>query len=468
MQYNSQGRPVQVWCISHCDLDGHGAAAIVKQQYPDAKIIITNYNKHIRMDQFRAEDIVFVTDFSLNIEGFRILSNRRCRIIWIDHHVSAIESLRAEGWNCEGIRRTDYSGTALTWMYFNKDKTFDQAPYFVKLINWYDLWQHDKDPNIRPFQYGVGLWDTRPGFIAGDKFWKDMFSNEKGDKLVENIINHGKIIMSYNEKYQSLLCDDLAYETSLNVVDGSTKKIMAMAVRSANSSVFEKMDLSQVDATFTGQFVAGDMCKYRCSMYSPDGVKNILDIVKGFGGGGHPTAAGFAFPVYPLNYPEPKQPTQLAMVVAKYDELLKIRRSSPVLLKYADRNNSITAKVSGWMSNIEGIKCVAFNHHYIPEMLHMLPTSIECLDPNTGDIADLYIGYVMTNSGFFRCCACPTSTSVDMDKVLQKLQAAYMKKLTSDVYNLKVIGNNIWWYATEPPVSLPVPPTQTGNCYTGK
>lgn len=467
--YDENGRPVSVWCISHCDLDGHGAAAIVKQQYPEASVIITNYNKPIRLERIRPGDIVYVTDFSLSIDTFRMLENKKCRIIWIDHHISAIQELTAQGWNCEGIRNTEYSGTALTWMYFNPNKTFDQAPYFVKLINWYDLWQHDKDPNIRPFQYGVGLWDTRPGYFVGDRFWNDLYSNVNGDKLLQNIIRHGKLIQEYSVRYQKLLCKDLAYRTTLTNSTIGNRTIMAMATRAGNSSVFENMDLTGIDATFVGQFMAGQSNQFRCSMYSPDNVKPILDIVQQFGGGGHPTAAGFSSRQYPLNYPEPKAPIPLATIVEEYEQLRKLRVSSPILMKYADKSNGITSRVCGWQTTLDNkYKCLAFNCPYLPEMLHVMPTSVDCMDMTTGDIADLYVGFTMTNSGFFRCCACPTSSSVDMSQVLQDLQAIHMKQLTEHVYNFKLINGNVWWYAPEMPVSLPAVRIENTGYSSGK
>ena len=93
----------------------------------------------------------------------------------------------------------------------------------------------------------------------------------------------------------------------------------------------------------------------------------------------------------------------------------------------------------------------------------MLPTNIDCMDPDTGEIAELYVGYVMTNSGYFRCCACPTSTSVDMMKVLDRLQSDNMKNLTADAYNFKIINGNVWWYSTTVPVKIPVPRSNNLN-----
>lgn len=442
-------------CIAHSDLDGLCAAAVVKQQIPDARIIITNYKKTIRVDKIKPGDIVYVTDFSLSKEVFEIIKNKPCRIIWIDHHESAIKQLTAEGWSCEGIRRTDYSGTALTWMYFNPDKTFDQAPDFIKLVNWYDLWQHDKDPRVRPFSYGVGLWDTRPGYMSGDKFWNKMFSNEFGDKLLSNIVKFGTTIQKYIESYHAALCKDLAYRTMLDTKNGP-KKVVAMAIRPGNSSVFEGFSTSDDDAVFTGQYFPGEIKQYKCSMYSPDNKKEILDIACMFGGGGHPTAAGFTLPRYPLNYPPLSTPAPLEESVQMYEKLNMMRKESPILLKYAGRSNSITSRVIGWHTKFEGFRAIAFNHHYIPEMLPVLPTSVECIDEESGDVAELYVGFAMTNSGYFRCCAYPTSTSTKVEDVLTTLQNKHMRDLNGEVYNFKLINGGVWWYQPEEPIHIPI------------
>lgn len=444
-----------IHCCSHVDLDGMCAAAIVKQQYPDARIILTNYKKQIRIDKFKPGDTVFVTDFSLSKELFELIQNRQCRIIWIDHHVSAIEKLTAEGWNCEGVRRTDYSGAALTWMYFNPDKTFEQAPDFIKLINWYDLWQHDKDPRVRAFAYGIGLWDIRPGYISGDKFWQKMFSNEFGDRLMNNIVKFGTIIQEYIETYHTTLCKDLAYRTTLDTPMG-LKNILVMATRPGNSAVFEKVTKPEDDATLTCQYYPGELKQYKCSMYSPDNVKEVLSIVNLFGGGGHPTAAGFSIPRFPVNRPIATKPPALEDTIKSYEHLTDMRNASAILLKYVNRSSSVSARVYGWHSKLDGYHVMAFNHHYLPELLPAMPTSVECMDEETGDIADFYVGFVLTNAGYYRCCAYPTSTSVDVKQALASWQNRHMKDVTADLYNFKLINGGIWWYQPDEPVHIPV------------
>ena len=451
MIYPSQ---TNVHVISHNDLDGLCAAAVVKQNFPQASVIITNYNKPIHTNKFKAGDTLFVTDFSLPFELFMDLRKRGLRIVWIDHHVSAINQLTQQGWNCEGIRRTDYSGAMLTWMYFNPDRGFEVAPDVIKLVNWYDLWQHDKDPRIRPFNYGAGLWDLRPGYIAGDKFWNTMFSTGVGDKFLENVVKHGATIQEYVETLQKILCDDLAYHTQLKTEKGM-RELMGMCIRPGNSSVFEHMDLHNIDATFTCQYLGGSARMYRCSVYSPDSKKEILDIAQQFGGGGHPTAAGFSSTQFPFDYPVCKTPPKLTDTIAKYQKLYDLREKSTILMRYANRGNGLTSRICGWHSNIEGIKCLAFNYYYLPEMISMIPTSMEIID-DAGDVPDLYVGYVMTNCGYYRCCAYPTSKSVDLDSMLQKLQGAYMKKLDEVCYKCELINDGIWWYAKEPPIHIPI------------
>ena len=412
MIYPSQ---TNVHVISHNDLDGLAAAAVVKQNFPQASVIITNYNKPIHTNKFKAGDTLFVTDFSLPYELFMDLRKRGLRIVWIDHHLSAINQLTQQGWNCEGIRRTDYSGAMLTWMYFNQNLPFEAAPDVIKLINWYDLWQHDKDPRIRPFNYGAGLWDLRPGYVAGDKFWNTMFATGTGDKFLENVVKHGSTIQEYVEAQQQ----------------------------------------SDIDATFTCQYLGGTAKMYRSSVYSPDSKKEILDIAQQFGGGGHPTAAGFSSTQFPIDPPAYKTPPKITDVIAQYQILYDLREKSAILMRYANRGNGLTSRICGWHSNIEGIKCLAFNYFYLPEMISMIPTSMEIID-DAGDVPDLYVGYVMNNCGYYRCCAYPTSKSVDLNSMLQKLQGAYMKKLDEVCYKCELINGGIWWYAKEPPIHIPI------------
>ena len=452
-----------VHVITHSDLDGMAAAAVVKQQHPDASVIITNYKKPIRLNKFKAGDTVYVTDFSLSKEVFEEIQRKGIRIIWIDHHESAIQTLTSQGWDCEGIRRTDYSGAALTWLYFNPDKTFDQAPDVIKLVNWWDLWQHDKDPRVRKFNYGSGLWDLRPGYVAGDKFWSDIFTVGKGDKILANAVKHGDTIQKYSERLQDVICEDLAYKTKIMTTSGNYKNAMTMLIRPGNSSVFERMDLSGIDVTLTCQYYAGSTKQYRCSCYSPDNNKEILDVAQQFGGGGHPTAAGFTVPVLPVDLPIRTTPKPLEQAVATYDGIYRQRLSSLILMKYANKSNGITAKICGWHTIIHGIKCIAFNYYYLPEMIPVLPVSLEVMD-DEGNIPDIYVGYVMTNSGYYRCCAYPTSTSVDMERIKKTLNDNFAV-LRGEGEGIKMINGGLWWYASETPVQVPINltiPSSTG------
>lgn len=446
MSYNGG----QVWCVAHCDLDGNTAAAVVKQQHPDCNVIITNYNKPLHLSKFKPGDLIYVVDFSLPKDIFEILKGRNCEIIWIDHHKSAIEGLRGTiADTFKGIRTEEYSGAMLTWMYFNPDKTFEQSPIFIQLVNWYDLWQHDKDPRVRAFAYGIGLWETRPGYVAGDKLWNTLFSNN-GDKFFENIVKYGQDVIRYIEKYQDTVCADLAYRTTLNV-NGNNRNILAMVARTGNSSIFERQDMTNVDALFTGQYIAS-VKQYRCSVYSPDNKKVVLDIAQMFGGGGHPTAAGFTYPRYPINLPSKSQPKPLADVIKSYEEVKTLRESSPILKRYVDKSSVVTSKVSGWHDVFCGYNAIVFNHPYIPDMLHLLPLNVDCVNQETGTVADIYIGYVMTNSGYYRCCAYPTSTSVKVEDMLQRIQQTYMPKVTDICNKMEMINGGIWWYQEEEPV----------------
>ena len=125
-------------------------------------------------------------------------------------------------------------------------------------------------------------------------------------------------------------------------------------------------------------------------------------------------------------------------------------------MKYANRSNSITSRVCGWHTVLDGYRVIAFNYNYLPEFLPILPTSVECIDPDSGDVADLYVGFVMTNSGYFRCCAYPTSTSVRPEDILVALQNKHMKDLNSDCFNYKLINGGLWWYQSEEPVHIPI------------
>ena len=439
----------QVWCISHCDLDGMAAAAVVKDRYPNVIIYITNYGRNVPIYKCKPGDLVFVTDFSLPYNEFMNLRKKGCEIIWIDHHKDNYEQLATAGWTCEGIRRNDYCGAALTWIYLHPQIDPAQMPHALKLVNDYDLWLYNYGDETKNFGLGIGLWDMRPMSKMGELLWRDLLHSDDS-KRFQLIIKYGEHIRQYVELWQDTICKDLAYYTDLHI-DKEIKRVLAISVRAGNSSVFDHMDKTNVDAVFQGQFVQ-NIGKFRCSMYSPDNVKEILPIVKHFGGGGHAKAAGFATTSFPMPPPELKDPIPMSEAIAMYEELAKLKNGSVILKQWISKANSITMRSLAFHTTFQDIPALACNHNNLLDLTPTACLSTDCINPETALPAQVYIGFAMTNSGWYRCTALPTDDALPATSLLN-----VVKSRNPDAERTAILHDGaVWWYERDMPVYLPI------------
>lgn len=113
----------------HSDLDGHCSAAIIKYYYQldDSYrhlFIECDYNKPINYDIVKKNEQVYVVDFSLDFDK---LLEKTKNIVWIDHHIKVIESLKKfdfeDTWQVqEGIKLFDWSVESKNWNDWLEDK----------------------------------------------------------------------------------------------------------------------------------------------------------------------------------------------------------------------------------------------------------------------------------------------------------------------------------------------------------
>jgi oligoribonuclease NrnB/cAMP/cGMP phosphodiesterase (DHH superfamily) len=97
----------------HSDADGRAAAAIVYKYYireertlEDFQFIGINYDVPFPFDKIVNNELVIIVDFSLQNKGdFTKLKQITSNIIWIDHHITAIN--KHSDIELEGIRRDE-------------------------------------------------------------------------------------------------------------------------------------------------------------------------------------------------------------------------------------------------------------------------------------------------------------------------------------------------------------------------
>lgn len=281
-------------CFYHSvDLDGHCSGAIVKNRYPECEMAGINYGEPFPFDKITKDEEVYMVDFSLQpFEGMEKL-NSICKLHWIDHHKSAIEDAVGRGFLAsEGqLLAVDRAACELTWMYLHP--TDLEPPPAVYLLGRYDVWDHEADHRVLPFQYGIRQFsDTFP---ANQEMWKNLFCGNQAD--IETLVENGKLILAYEDAQNAKSCETLAFETELN----GLKAICANKGAPTNSQFFKSVyDSAKHEIMLLFYRLKPPVSKWTVSIYSTHKHIDCGAIAKQYGGGGHKQAAGFQCEALPF------------------------------------------------------------------------------------------------------------------------------------------------------------------------
>ena len=299
-------------CIYHSrDLDGWMSAAIVKRWYYyleatgeqgilKDKIDFLGWDYGDDIPDLSGYDGVIMCDISFPAETmFKLFINTGLNLTYIDHHISAINSIEERfGFPVKilpGLCDTKFSACELTWEYFFPK---EKMPEIVRLLGRYDCFGHkgtDEEQKVLEFQYGAR-----------------------------------QCITNYEEAYEylinSITCDDdpVTLEHAIQMSGKSIYEYLKTEAQSIYKKAFpiffENEDLKGCPKFGTYNFLCvnqerfnpinfgidyhkddydGFACfhykdgKWRFSLYNDDGKVDCSKIAKRFGGGGHKGAAGF-------------------------------------------------------------------------------------------------------------------------------------------------------------------------------
>ena len=288
-----------IHCFYHsADLDGHCSGALVAIYHKYNKEEVTlhpiNYDDPFPWEAIQADDTVYMVDFGLQPIAEMFKLNGMCELIWIDHHITAIDEYKRH-WKehmerqIKGLREVGKAGCELTFEWLYPDA---HLPTVVHLLGRYDVWEWKDVPNALEFQYGMRQYEnTHPSNI---ELWEELIVEEDG-YLIKEIINRGKTLLEYEDNQNAKLCKYLAFETEF---DGNP--IIAINKGMSNSKVFDSVwDESKHDFMLTFVRVYG---KYNISLYTTRDDINVGEIAKQYGGGGHQKAAGFSCKELPFEH----------------------------------------------------------------------------------------------------------------------------------------------------------------------
>lgn len=277
-------------CFYHNDLDGKCAAAVVslhtKNRNP-SDFIEVDYIMDLPIDKIEAFETVWFVDYSFKEDTKHILEQlirKSCLIFWIDHHTSSLNLINKypELNKILGRRQDGISGAALTYMYCHHI-SYDEIPYFIKLVSDYDCWKYRYNPDTTRFKLGMDMKEHGPF----DGIWQELFEDDDNlvsDKALEELLDSGRMIKSYIDMDNTHYRNSFAYESEI-----CGHKCLVIN-RKSNSWIFgEKYNEYPLVMVW-----AFDGITYSYSIFSSDKAIDCSKIAESYGGGGHKGAAGFS------------------------------------------------------------------------------------------------------------------------------------------------------------------------------
>lgn len=271
-------------CIYHSrDLDGWMSGAIVRLLYPDVKSIGWDYGQPL--PEIDTEDQVIMVDVSFP-KDIMVEISQVNGLIWIDHHISAINDIGGVRNLWGGIQATDRAACELTWQYFFPDV---KMPELVRLLGRYDCFGHkgtEEEVKVLEFQYGAR---QLIGHIS-EAFHYLVLARGRGDwsfdaDLCEEIHLKGQAIYAY-------LCTEAKH---------SYKKIFPITLDGYKFACINQERFNPINfgIDYHKDGYDGFACFYydngqfTYSLYNDNGKVDCSVIAKNRGGGGHKGASGF-------------------------------------------------------------------------------------------------------------------------------------------------------------------------------
>ena len=282
-------------CFYHNDLDGRCAGAIVAQytgNYNPENYFEVDYVTELPIDKVSDGELVFFVDYSFKENTMHVLDNlinRNCDVVWVDHHTSSInlQEQHKELKLIDGIRQEGISGAGLTYMYCH-NKSFNEIPYYVKLVSDYDCWQYKYEPDTTYFKLGIEteLYD------ALDQVWTKLADQDYLYRLSGGFIEKvpmsqtkiGKIIKQYIDQNNKYYREHFAYETEI-------EGLKCLVVNKKTNSWIFGEKYKEYPLVMVWVFNGS---KYTYSIFSSNKEIDCSKIAEKYGGGGHKGAAGFS------------------------------------------------------------------------------------------------------------------------------------------------------------------------------
>jgi len=282
--------------LHHNDADGFGAAYACRKALSDTSEMIylpVQYGQEPPYEALRAftPEMVYIVDFSYNLETLLMLESAFGALRVIDHHKTAEEPLMAfdaqKTNELSGVLFSlTRSGAVLTWDFFG-DIHGLQAPPILQYVQDRDLWKFELPDSKAVNAYIATLPEE---FEAWDNF------------NVDEAVRQGNAILAFQKQQIEWRLKDVVvlywnfFEGAFQRGEGSginrTCPVPFVNATDNISELGEAMCFAYPDAPFSVSYADRPDGKRSYSLRSRNGF-DVSAVAKAFGGGGHSAAAGF-------------------------------------------------------------------------------------------------------------------------------------------------------------------------------
>lgn len=304
------------------DHDGHCSGHLCyrygdRDNYP-VTLYPINYGDDFPLSSISPDEIVYIVDFSIPPETMIDLLSITPNVIWIDHHISAINNYSSFYKNhtshrdllheVEGIRLDGVAASVLTYFWFHAKKeelnrstiTIDTispyekvAPEIIRYIADYDVWAF-KYPSTRIIHHGLTIEDTSPSNIA---FWNNVLRDNIDDFI--RIYHHGEAILTSTEEKNKYLCEHHGYSRNIILPKSAIDPIPVPGMMNISAYIVNAPSISSDTFKsvpdhdlYVGYSYNGKTWTYQLRSTKID--CSVLAQYFNEKGGGHKGAAGFA------------------------------------------------------------------------------------------------------------------------------------------------------------------------------
>jgi uncharacterized protein len=301
------------------DFDGLFSREVAKRFLGTTDVTYIGWDYGDPKLKFPEEGEVYVIDLNPEcFEAFPGIDVAKARVIWIDHHKSAIDKW---GTYLPGYRIDGVAACRLAWQWFSAFNRYEGQlagrspdldwfhknyplpeksdfierkvlePFALTLAGEYDVWDHRGDGDLE-LQFGLRTFDDNSEIL-------EALLTKAEPILLDEMIDRGRIAMAYSKHV------DASTMRSAFRVQFQGLKFLALNTARCNSQTFAALDKPETghDAlmAFYWNGEAWTFSLYHAA-HRPD--IDLSVIAKKYGGGGHKGACGFRqeripFPLFP-------------------------------------------------------------------------------------------------------------------------------------------------------------------------